>query len=267
MAAKNPNTAAVIEAIGQVDADSFRDNVPSLLWTSYNGQRSGNALADVVLGKYDPSGHLPFTWYEDAMRSAGARRLRDPPERHKPRTHVHVLPRSGVVPVRIGLSYTTFKTSNLRVDRTHLDANDSFRASVDVTNTGSVAGEDLVQLYVSTPDAPAALQRPIMRLEGFQQVELNPGQRKTVTLTVAVPNLAFYNESANRYEVDDGRYGIQISSSAANSDILAQQFVTVSGSLTPVPATLTAQPTMVGDAARASSHGSCIRRTRPCFRT
>ncbi len=250
VAAKNPNTAAVIEAIGQVDVDRFRDNVPSLLWTSYNGQRSGDALADVVLGKYDPSGHLPFTWYEDASDLPALDDYAIRPSATGPgRTYMYYRgPES--FPFGYGLSYATFKTSNLRVDRTHLDANDSFRASVDVTNTGSVAGEDLVQLYVSTPDAPAALQRPIKRLEGFQQVELNPGQRKTVSLTVAVPNLAFYNESANRYEVDDGRYGIQISNSAADGDILAQRFVTVSGSLTQVPATLTAQPTMLGDAAR-----------------
>ncbi|MGO9958688.1 MAG: glycoside hydrolase family 3 C-terminal domain-containing protein [Solirubrobacteraceae bacterium] len=250
VAAKNPNTAAVIESIGQVDVDSFLGNVPALLWTSYNGQRGGDALADVVLGKYDPSGHLPFTWYDNASDLPALADYAIRPSATSPgRTYMYYTgPES--FPFGYGLSYTTFKTSNLRVDRTQLDANEAFHASVDVTNTGSVAGEDLVQLYVSTPDAPAALQRPIKRLEGFQQVELDPGQTKTVTLTVSVPNLAFFNESANRYEVDDGRYEIQISNSAADSDILAQQFVTVSGSLTPVPATLTAQPTMLDDAAR-----------------
>ncbi len=250
VAAKNPNTAALIESIGQVDVESFRDKVPSLLWTSYNGQRSGNALADVVLGKYDPSGHLPFTWYENAsdLPALDDYSIR-PNATSLGRTYMYYRgPES--FPFGYGLSYTTFKTSNLRVDRTHLDANDTFHASVDVTNTGSAPGEDLVQLYVSTPDAPASLQRPIKRLEGFQQVQLAPGQTKTVTLRVSVPNLAFFNQSTNRYEVDDGRYGIQISSSAADSDILAQQFVTVSGILTPAPATLTATPTMLGDAAR-----------------
>ena len=250
VAAKNPNTAAVIESIGQVDVDSFRDNVPSLLWTSYNGQRSGDALADVVLGKYDPSGHLPFTWYENAsdLPALDDYSIR-PNSTSMGRTYMYYRgPES--FPFGYGLSYTAFKTSNLSVDRNRLSANGTLQASVDVTNTGSVAGEDLVQLYVSTPDAPASLQRPIKRLEGFQQVELDPGQTKTVTLTVSVPNLAFFNQSTNRYEVDDGRYGIQISSSSADSDILAQQFVTVGGSLTPVPATLTAQPTMLGDAAR-----------------
>ncbi len=153
-------------------------------------------------------------------------------------------------PFGYGLSYTSFKTSNLRVDRSNIGANDTFNVSVDVTNTGLVAGKDLVELYISTPDAPASIQLPIKRLEGFQQVELDPGQTKTVTLTVSVPNLAFFNESVNRYQVYDGRYGVEIASSAADGDILAQRDVTVSGSLIPVPATLTAQATMLGDAQR-----------------
>ncbi len=250
VAAKNPNTAAVVEAIGQVDVDSFRDAVPSLLWTSYYGQRKGDALADVVLGNYDPSGHLPFTWYQNASDLPA---LEDYSIRPSPtsmgRTYMYYHgPES--FPFGYGLSYTTFKTSNLRIDRTRLNANDTFHATVDVTNTGPVAGSDLVQLYVSTPGAPASLQLPIKRLEGFQQIQLNSGQTKSVTLTVSVPKLAFFNQAANRYQVYDGRYGIEIANSTADSDILAQHDVTVSGSLTPRPSVLTAKPIMLGDAQR-----------------
>jgi regulation of enolase protein 1 (concanavalin A-like superfamily) len=250
VAAKNPNTAAVIESIGQVDVDGFRDSVPSLLWTSYNGQRKGDALADVVLGNYNPSGHLPFTWYQNTgdLPALDDYSIR-PNSTSMGRTYMYYRgPQS--FPFGYGLSYTSFKTSNLRVDRSNIDANDTLHVSVDVTNTGSVAGKDLVQLYISTPDAPASMQLPIKRLEGFQQVELDPGQTKTAMLTVSVPNLAFFNESSNRYKVYDGRYGVEIASSAADGDILTQRDVTISGSLTPVPATLSAQPTMLGDAQR-----------------
>ncbi len=250
VAAKNPNTAAVIESIGQVDVDSFRNNVPSLLWTSYNGERKGDALADVVLGNYNPSGHLPFTWYQSAsdLPALDDYSIR-PSSTSAGRTYMYYSgPES--FPFGYGLSYTTFKTSNLRIDRTRLNANDTFHVSVDVTNTGSVAGKDLVQLYVSTPGAPASMQLPIKRLEGFQQVELDPGQTKTVTLTVSVPKLAFFNQSASRYEVYDGRYEAEIASTAADSDILAERSLTVSGRLTPIPSVLSAKPTMQGDAAR-----------------
>ncbi|MFL5863579.1 MAG: glycoside hydrolase family 3 C-terminal domain-containing protein [Solirubrobacteraceae bacterium] len=250
VAAKNPNTAAVIEAIGQVDVDSFRDNIPSLLWTSYYGQRKGDALADVVLGHYDPSGHLPFTWYQNAGDLPALDDYGIRPSATSPgRTYMYYRgPES--FPFGYGLSYTTFRTSNLRLDRAHLNANGTLNATVDVTNTGTVAGSDLVQLYVSTPDAPASLQLPVKRLEGFQQVQLDPGQTKSVTLTISVPKLAFFNEAANRYQVYDGRYGIEIANSTADSDILAQRDITVSGRLTPRPSVLTAKPTMLGDAQR-----------------
>ncbi len=250
VAAKNPNTAAVVEAIGQVDVDSFLGNVPSLLWTSYNGQRKGDALADVVLGNYNPSGHIPFTWYQNASDLPALDDYSIRPSATSPgRTYMYYRgPES--FPFGYGLSYTAFKTSNMRIDRTRLNANDTFHVSVDVTNTGSTLGKDLVQLYVSTPDAPASMQLPIKRLEGFQQVELGPSQTKTVTLTVSVPKLAFFNQSANRYEVYDGRYGVAIANSAADSDILAQRDVTVDGRLTPVPSVLTAKPVMQGDAER-----------------
>lgn len=250
VAAKNPNTAAVIEAIGQVDVDSFLGKVPSLLWTSYDGQRKGDGLADVVLGNYDPSGHLPFTWYQNVSDLPSLADYNIRPSATSPgRTYMYYRgPQS--FPFGYGLSYSTFKTSNLTVDRTHLDANDTFHASVDVTNTGASAGSDLVQLYISTPDAPASLQRPIKRLEGFQQVALAPGETKTITFTIRVPKLAFFDEALSRYTVDDGRYGVQIAGSAADSDILAQRFVTVRGSLTPVPSVVSATPAMLGDAAR-----------------
>jgi len=248
VAAKNPNTVAVMETLGAVDVGRFENTVPAMIWSSYNGQRKGDALADVLLGKYDPSAHLPFTWYENDSELPPINDYNIRPTATTPgRTYMYF---GGPVsyPFGYGLSYTTFKDSNLKLDQQQLNADDTFHVSVDVTNTGATAGEDLVQLYVSTPDAPAALQRPIKRLEGFQQVQLAPGQTKTVTLTVKVPDLAFFSNALNRYEVDDGRYGIQIASSA--DDVLLQRFVTVSGGLTPVPSVLTAQPTMPGDAAR-----------------
>jgi beta-glucosidase len=101
---------------------------------------------------------------------------------------------------------------------------------------------------VTTPDAPAALQRPIKRMEAFGKVSLRPHQTKHVDFTIKAPNLAFFNETTNTFQVDNGWYGIQISSSAANSDIGPQAFVTVSGQLQPTPPVVTAKPVAPGDA-------------------
>jgi beta-glucosidase len=128
-----------------------------------------------------------------------------------------------------------------------VDANGSVTVSAEVTNTSRVPGDDVVQLYATTPDAPAALQRPGKRLETFRKVALGPHQTKRVTFTVQVPNLAFFDGQSNTYEVDTGRYGLQLGTSSA--DIVAQRFIRVTGGLRPTPTVVTAQPVVVGDAA------------------
>jgi beta-glucosidase len=250
VAAQNPNTVAVMETIGQVDVGSFEPNVHAMLWSSYNGQRKGDALADVLLGAYNPSARLPFDWYQSASQLPSITDYAIRPSDASPgRTYMYF---NGAVsyPFGYGLSYSRFDYSNFSIDRHSLSADDSFRTSVDVTNTSSVPGSDVVELYVTTPDAPASAQRPRKRLEGFRQVQLDPGQTKTVTLDVKVPDLAFWDQPADRYVVDDGRYGVQIAGSSADADIHAQDTVNVSGTITQTPSVVTAKPAIENDAAR-----------------
>jgi beta-glucosidase len=250
VAAVNPNTVVYLETLGEVDVSAFAGNVPALLWSSYNGERKGESLADVVLGRYNPSGRLPFSWYSDLnqLPAIGDYDIR-PTDSTLGRTYMYF---TGNVsyPFGYGLSYDKFRYSDLKVDRTHLDANDTLRVSAEVTNTGSTAGDEVAQLYVTTPDAPAALQRPLKRLEGFEKIALKPHQSKHVDFTVKVPDLAFFNESSNTYQVDTGRYGIQLGTSSANGDIQQQTMVRVSGKLRPTPSVVTAKPVAAGDAAK-----------------
>ena len=245
--AANPNTIVYLETMGEVDTSLFQSTTPALLWSSYNGQRQGAALADVLLGKVNPSGHLPSTWYanESQIPAIGDYNIR-PAVTTDGRTYEYF---TGNVswPFGYGLSYTSFRYSHVSVDRTHADANGTVTVRSDVTNTGRVAGATVAQLYASTPDAPASLQRPAKRLEGFQKVFLNPGQTRRLSFTVKVPGLAFFDETANRYQVDNGRYGLQVGTSSA--DIAQQAFIRVSGALKPVPSVVTAQPVIPGDAA------------------
>jgi beta-glucosidase len=256
VAAANPNTVAYLETTGEVDVTGFEPRLPALLWSSYNGQRKGEALADVLLGAANPSGHLPFTWYRDASQlpPLGDYAIR-PTATTAGRTYMYF---AGPVsyPFGHGLSYTGFRISGLRLDGSQaggsradgsrVDANGTVRASVDVTNTGPVAGAEVVQLYTSTPDAPAARQRPAKRLAGFTKVTLRPHQTRRVSFAVHVPDLAFFDDAQHRWQVDTGRYGIQVGTSSA--DIRARGTVTVTGRLRPVPAALTAKPQLPGDA-------------------
>jgi beta-glucosidase len=130
-----------------------------------------------------------------------------------------------------------------------VDADGQVRVTADVTNAGGVKGDDVVQLYVTTPDAPASAQRPHKRLVAFTKVPLDPQQTTQVSFTVDVADLAFFDETAGAYTVDSGRYGFQLASSAADADVRQQAFVTVSGALHPKPAVVTAKPVAPGDAA------------------
>lgn len=248
--AANKNTIVYLETMGAVDVTGFAKSVPALLWSSYNGQRKGDALADVVLGSYNPSGRLPFSWYADLSQlpAVGDYTIR-PTATDAGRTYQYF---TGNVsyPFGYGLSYASFKYSALKVDNKKVDANGNVKVSVKVTNTSAVDGTDVAQLYATTPDASAPLQRPIKRLETFQKVSLKAHQSKRITLTVAVPKLAFFNQTANRYEVDRGRYGLQVASSSAASAVAQQAIITVSGSLKPTPAVVTAKPVAQGDTAK-----------------
>ncbi|WHY66679.1 glycoside hydrolase family 3 C-terminal domain-containing protein [Neobacillus sp. SuZ13] len=247
VAKANPNTIAVMETIGQVEINSFEKDLSAMIWSSYNGERKGEGLADVLLGKHNPSGHLPFTWYQSSSQLPAITDYTLRPTGDNPgRTYMYFNGPTSY-PFGHGLSYSTFKYSNLDISKKNLQANDTFDVKVDVTNTGKTKGDEVVQLYVNTPDAKAELQRPNKRLEGFQKVSLNPGETKTVAMTVKVPNLAFFDEAQNKYVIDQGRYGIQISTSSADADIQQQEFVKVHGDLKPELSVVTAKPIQEGD--------------------
>ena len=264
IAAANPNTVVYLETVGQVDLtgltaernepgatqSDIAGGVPAILWSSYNGQQKGAALADVLTGAVNPSGHLPFTWYANLAQlpPVGDYAIR-PTAGTDGRTYQYF---TGDVtyPFGHGLSYTRFRYSRFAVDRSKVDANGTVRVSVDVTNTGPSTGAEVVQLYASTPDAPAGLERPAKRLAGFRKLTLRPHQTTRVIIPVAIADLAFFDQARNRFAVDTGRYGLQVATSAAGDDVRAQGFVTVTGTLAATPAVVTAKPVVTGDAAR-----------------
>ncbi len=251
VSAVNPKTIVYMETVGPIDVSPFESSVPGIVYSSYNGMRKGQALADVLLGSVNPSGHLPSTWYlNDAQMPATTDYSIRPSDTSNGRTYEYFKGQTRY-PFGYGLSYTSFKYSNLQLSSHALTADDALNATVTVTNTGAKAGTDLVQLYVNQPNAPASLQRPLKRLEGFQRVTLDPGASTTVTIPVKISDLAFWDDQANKWSVDDGTYGIQLSESSADADIQAQDTINVSGAITPKPNVVTAEPVVAGsDASR-----------------
>ncbi len=250
----NSRTVAVMETCGPMQVTQFENDVAAILWSSYLGNRKVG-FGDVITGKVNPSGKITDTWYKNVSDTGDS----DIPsiydydlvasEDKQGRTYMYYTGDPSY-PFGYGLSYTTFEYSNLSINKgdsaaSEFDANDTVSVSFDVTNTGSMKGKEVVQLYVAQPEAPAELKRPIKRLQGFDKIELEPGETKTVMIDVKISDLAFYNEDEDRNIVDTGLYEIQVGRSSA--DVPLKGNINVSGSLKIVPAVLTAKPSQSGD--------------------
>lgn len=243
---------ACLETCGAVEVKEFIDDVDALLWTSFGGLRKGIGFGTVISGATNPSGKTTSTWYyQDSDLPNIFNYNMYNTNGDNGRTYMYYGANDKSVnpvsfPFGYGLSYSTFEYSNLKVNKTALNGDDTLTVSFDVKNTSDVDGKEITEFYVATPDAAKELNRPIKRLEGFQKIELKAGETKNVTLSVAVADLAFYNEKAERFELDQGRYTVMVGSSSANLPLTKD--VTVTGQATAVPAVLTAKPNQTGDA-------------------
>ena len=177
------------------------------------GEEGAGALADVLFGDVNPGGKLPMTF----PRSVGQVPIY---YGHKPsggrshwKTNYVDLSNTPLFPFGYGLSYTTFELANLRLDRSAAAAGEVVAVSVDVTNTGQRAGDEVVQLYVRS--TAAGLTRPLKELKGFHRLHLQPGQRQTVTFDLAVSQLAFLNREM-RWTVEPGPVQIMVGTSAVD---------------------------------------------------
>lgn len=193
-------------------------NAPALVEGWYLGQETGHAVADVLFGRSNPGGKLPVT----IARNAGQLPMF---YNHKPSARRGYLfdTTKPLFPFGYGLSYTTFNVSAPRLARASVPIGQNVRVSVDVTNTGRRAGDEVVQLYVR--DDQATVTRPVIELKRFQRVRLSPGQRRTVTFELTPRDLSFWNVAMKRV-VEPGTFTI---SAGPNSVDLKGTTLTVTG--------------------------------------
>ena len=216
VAAENKHTIVVMQTLGCVEVEEFKDleNIPGIIWTGYNGQAQGPAIAKVLFGDVTPGGKLNATWYKSVkdlpaitdytLRGGEGKNGRTLWYFDKPVSYEF----------GYGISYTTFEYSNFRISRSSITPDDKIRICVDVKNTGSYDGDEVVQIYMTTPDSPASAQRPIKRLKGFQRVTIPVGQTKTVSIDIDCSDLWFWDMEADKMTYDKGRYVFEIGSSS-----------------------------------------------------
>ena len=231
VAAVNPRTIVVMQTLGCVEVEEFCHlaNIPGILWTGYNGQAQGEAIPRLLFGEVSPGGKLNATWFKSvkdlpAITDYNLRRSSGSVGRT-----LWYFDQAVSYPFGYGLSYTTFAYSNFRISKSAITPNDKVTLSVDVTNTGGFSADEVVQVYVSTPDSPASLERPAKRLKGFQRVTIPRGQTRTVSIDINCSDLWFWDMEADRMTYDPGTYVFEFGSSS--QDIRGSVRATMSGSL------------------------------------
>ena len=254
--AKGKKVVVLLDICSPIDVASWQDQVDAVVCTWQGGQESGFAVADVLSGKVNPSGKLPMTFevsYGDAYadrnfpanvddKTLGAMFMwgynkDDAPTDRQPQKDIdftnyeediyvgyRYFDSFGVpvaYPFGFGLSYTTFSYENMSVS----EEGGVFTVKVDVKNTGSRAGRNVVELFVAAPNSKK-LNKPVKELRNYAKTRLlQPGETETVTMKVTTADLASFNEKASAWKTDAGRYDFLICSSA--NDVEAKVSVNV----------------------------------------
>ncbi len=211
--AANPNTIVVVVGGAPYDIGAIKKNNHTIVWSWYNGSENGNALADVLLGKINPSGKLPFT-FPASLSDSPSEALNAYPGKD-----LKVDYKEGILvgyrwfdtknidplyPFGYGLSYTNYDYDGLYADRATYKSTDNITATVKVKNTGKYAGKETVQLYVHK--AGSKVDRAEKELKAFKKVWIAAGQTATVTLKIPAKDLAYFDATAMKWVVEPGKY-------------------------------------------------------------
>lgn len=215
----------VVNISGNAVAMPWVKNVPGIIQSWYNGSESGNSLASILFGDVNPSGKLPFSFpvklNDIAAHSFDTECYPGVDQKVTYKEGIFVGYRwldkekiKPLFPFGHGLSYTTFKYGKVNVDKSTITENDSLTVSVDITNTGSRAGSEIVQLYIN--DVKSSLPRPEKELKGFDKVNLEPGETKTVSITVDKSALNFFDPEKHEWIAENGDFEAIIGASASD---------------------------------------------------
>jgi beta-glucosidase len=205
--AGNPKTVVVLQASFPYTTNWTQEHAPAILEMTHNSEEQGDGLADVLFGDYDPAGRLTQTWVRDEadLPPMMDYNIRDG------RTYLYAKQKP-LYAFGYGLSYTSFAYSKLRVSSPTLKDGATAMVSVEVKNTGSRAGDEVVQMYVSHEGSSVA--RPVEELKGFARVSLRAGEVKTVTLPLSAKALAYWDEKTKAFVVEKDRVVVKVGGSS-----------------------------------------------------
>ena len=207
--AANPRTVVVEMSAGPLTVPWLKERIPALLQAWWPGEEGGRAIAEVLFGVVNPAGRLPHTVYASAAQVPPLSEY----DITKGFTYMYVNGQP-LFPFGHGLSYTSFLYKNLKLSASKIHAADEVGVSVEITNEGKRAGDEVAQLYVH--QVKSSVKRPTKELRGFQRVRLQPGETKTVTFHLPAEKLAFWDEQSHGFLVEPGRFDVLVGASSAD---------------------------------------------------
>jgi beta-glucosidase len=203
----NPKTVAIVMSGGPVSVKWASEHVPAILAAWYPGEEAGTALASVLLGEHNPAGRLPYTVYDSLDQIPP----QDEYDITKGFTYMYFAGKPQFA-FGHGLSYTAFRYSALKLSSRNVGAEGRVTVSLEVQNSGSRAGDEVVQLYVH--EVESSVKRPSKELRGFQRISLQPKEKKAVSFTLAATDLAFYDDKTKKFVVKPGAFDVMVGSSS-----------------------------------------------------
>jgi beta-glucosidase len=238
VAKNNPHTIVLITAGGSVEMAGWISDIKGLIYSSYQGENGAHSLSEILLGEINPSGRLPFTieqqWSDavgyysydtaDANTAASVFHLN-----HKPKPYHTLEYAEGIYtgyrhfdrnaidplfPFGYGLSYTRFDYQDIKISQNVMGPNEKAVVTVSLKNTGDMAGQETVQLYIQ--DVVSSEERPVKELKDFDKVMLQPGEIKNVNFTIDQEKLAFFHSESNEWTAETGEFIVLVGSSANN---------------------------------------------------
>ena len=226
----NKNVVVVLAGGSPVEMP-WNDGVNAVLHSYLGGQAGAGAVADIICGDVNPSGKLSETYPMCYNCTPAKNYFPGNPASVEYRESIYIgyryydkIEKKVRYPFGFGLSYTTFEYSDIKLDKTSMDENDTLTVTFNVKNTGSVAGFETAQLYVG--DKESTIYRPVKELKGFKKVWLEPGESKTITIQLSKRAFAFYNVNINDWCVESGDFDILVGASSADIRLTATVNVT-----------------------------------------
>jgi beta-glucosidase len=230
--AANPNTIVVVIGGAPYDIGKIKQNNHTIVWSWYNGSENGNALADVLIGKVNPSGRLPFTFPAE-LKDSPAHALNAYPGENLQEDYKEGIlvgyrwfDTKKIDPLYCfgyGLSYTNYQYADLATTKKAYKPTEIIQATIKVKNTGKYAGKETVQLYVSKPGS--VVERPEKELKVFKKVLIKPGETTIVNLSIPVKDLAYFDTKTMSWVVEPGKY--KLLAGASSRDIKETADITV----------------------------------------